>query len=102
MSELMPNKPRPVSAGRRKGLPLESAPFVIPEKLAAERWFALGIFAVALAYLMLFRRFVSMEPDEGIILQGAHRILNGQVLYRDFFSFYTPGSYYLLTMLFRI
>ena len=43
-----------------------------------------------------------MEPDEGIVLQGAQRILAGQVLYRDFFSFYTPGSYYALALVFRI
>jgi hypothetical protein len=43
-----------------------------------------------------------MEPDEGIILQGAQRILRGQVLYRDFFSFLTPGSFYLHALLFRI
>jgi 4-amino-4-deoxy-L-arabinose transferase-like glycosyltransferase len=43
-----------------------------------------------------------MEPDEGIILQGAQRILRGEVLYRDFFSFLTPGSYYLLAFLFKI
>ncbi len=43
-----------------------------------------------------------MEPDEGIILQGAQRILRGQVLYRDVFSFFTPGSYYLLAFLFKL
>jgi hypothetical protein len=43
-----------------------------------------------------------MDPDEGIILQGAERILRGQVPYRDFFSFFTPGSYYLLALLFKI
>jgi len=42
-----------------------------------------------------------MDPDEGIILQGAQRILRGEVLYRDFFSFFTPGSYYLLAALFK-
>jgi hypothetical protein len=43
-----------------------------------------------------------MEPDEGIVLQGAQRILQGEVLYKDFFSFFTPGSYYLLAFLFNI
>jgi hypothetical protein len=43
-----------------------------------------------------------MEPDEGIILQAAQRVLNRQVPYRDFFSFYTPGSYYLLAAIFKI
>jgi Dolichyl-phosphate-mannose-protein mannosyltransferase len=42
-----------------------------------------------------------MDPDEGIVLQGAQRILQGQVLYRDFFSYFTPGSYYVLALLFK-
>lgn len=63
---------------------------------------ALLLFAVSFLYLLLFRRFTTIEPDEGIILQGAQRILHGQVLYRDFFSFFTPGSYYLLALLFKI
>ena len=55
-----------------------------------------------LSYLSVFRRFSSMEPDEGIVLQGATRVLAGQIPYRDFFSFYTPGSFYLTAGLFWI
>ena len=54
------------------------------------------VFIFCVAYLCLFLRYSSLEPDEGIVLQGAQRILNGQVPYRDFFSFYTPGSFYLV------
>jgi hypothetical protein len=60
------------------------------------------LFALSFSYLCLFRRFTSMEPDEGILLQGAQRVLSGQVPYRDFFSFYTPGSYYALALLFKV
>lgn len=60
------------------------------------------LFLLSFGYLCLFRHLVTMEPDEGIILQGAQRVLAGQVPYRDFFSFYTPGSYYLLAASFRI
>src|SRR5438552_12919039 len=67
-----------------------------------ERATAVLVFVGCLAYLYLFRHFSSLEPDEGIVLQGATRILSGQVLYRDFFSFYTPGSFYLVAALFRI
>jgi 4-amino-4-deoxy-L-arabinose transferase-like glycosyltransferase len=67
-----------------------------------ERAIAAAIFAVTLAYLWLFRRYTSMEPDEGIVLQGAQRILRGEVLYRDFFSYFTPGSYYFLALLFKV
>lgn len=79
-----------------------SHPLIIAEKLQAERWIAVGIFVAACAYLCLFVRYASLDPDEGIILQGAQRILDGQVLYRDFFSFYTPGAYYFLAAIFRI
>ena len=75
---------------------------LLPEKLPLERWIALGVFTISLFYLCLFRRYTSLDPDEGIILQGAQRIVQGQVLYRDFFSFFTPGSYYLLALLFKV
>jgi 4-amino-4-deoxy-L-arabinose transferase-like glycosyltransferase len=74
----------------------------IPEKQAPDRSIALLLFIGTAFYLYLFRRCTSMDPDEGIVLQGAHRILRGEVLYRDFFSFFTPGSYYLLALLFKI
>jgi 4-amino-4-deoxy-L-arabinose transferase-like glycosyltransferase len=73
-----------------------------PENVRLEPYLALSIFMVSFLYLCLFRRYSWIDPDEGIILQGAQRILNGQVLYRDFFSFFTPGSYYLLALIFRI
>jgi len=78
------------------------APASLPEGTAADRAIAALLFALSVAYLWLFRRYTGMEPDEGIILQGAQRILHGEVLYRDFFSFFTPGSYYLLALLFKI
>lgn len=59
------------------------------------------VFLLSFAYLCVFLRYSSLEPDEGILLQGAQRILDGQIPYRDFFSFYTPGSFYLLAGLFK-
>src|SRR5258708_1161685 len=53
-------------------------------------------------YLCAFVRYSTLEPDEGIVLRGAERILAGQLPYRDFFTFYTPGSFYLVASLFRI
>jgi 4-amino-4-deoxy-L-arabinose transferase-like glycosyltransferase len=67
-----------------------------------DRYCAIAIFLVTIAYVYLFRRYTSIEPDEGIVLQGAQRILRGELLYRDFFSFFTPGSYYFLALLFKI
>ena len=73
-----------------------------PEQLRSDRWMALALFLLSFLYLCLFRRYTTIEPDEGIVLQGAQRILRGQVLYRDFFSFLTPGSFYLHALLFRL
>lgn len=62
-----------------------------------------GLLALISAIVLWpFRDYSALFPDEGIALQGAIRILEGQVLYRDFFAFYTPGSYYLLAFLFKI
>lgn len=68
----------------------------------AELWKALLVSAVAFVYLLPFFRYTSLNADEGIVLQGAQRILEGQILYRDFFSFYTPGAYYWTALLFRL
>ena len=76
--------------------------YFIPEDNASERRLTLFIFLLGCCYLWLFRRYTTMDPDEGIILQGAQRVLNGQVLYRDFFSFLTPGSFYQTALLLRI
>ena len=67
-----------------------------------ERAIPLLIFLFSVAYLCIFCRYTSLEPDEGIVLCGAERILRGEVPYRDFFSFYTPGSFYLTALIFRI
>src|ERR1035437_4701424 len=74
----------------------------LPELHRRERYIVFSLFLLSFLYLCLFRHFTAMEPDEGILLQGAQRILAGQVPYRDFFSFYTPGSYYALALLFKI
>src|SRR5713101_2845086 len=67
-----------------------------------ERVIPFLVFSVSLGYLLAFIRYSSLEPDEGILLQGGQRILDGQIPYRDFFSFYTPGSFYLVAALFKV
>jgi len=73
-----------------------------PRPAYLERGLPLIIFVVSLLYLGLFRHYTVMDLDEGIVLQGAERILRGEVPYRDFFTFYTPGSIYLLASLFKL
>jgi 4-amino-4-deoxy-L-arabinose transferase-like glycosyltransferase len=60
------------------------------------------VFLISLAYLCLFRHFSNRDLDEGIILQAAERVLRGQIPYRDFFLFYTPGSVYVQAALFKV
>ena len=52
-----------------------------PEESRSERYLALVVFLLAFFYLCIFRRATSIDLDEGIILQGAQRVLDGQVLY---------------------
>jgi hypothetical protein len=73
-----------------------------PEDSRTDLVLALLTFLLAFFYLCIFRRHTFLDLDEGIILQGAQRILDGQVLYRDFFAFVTPGSYYLLALEFWV
>jgi len=82
--------------------PIDTQAIRVPERQTRERWITLLVFGLTCAYLFLFRRYTTLDPDEGIILQGAQRILQGEVLYRDFFSFVTPGSYYFHAFLFKI
>src|SRR5260370_28202492 len=82
--------------------PAPDSGIYLPERSRSERYIAFVIFLLSFLYLCLLRRYTWIDPDEGIILQGAQRILEGQVLYRDFFSFFTPGSYYLFALLFRV
>lgn len=63
-----------------------------------------AIFIFSVSYFLAFARYAGnsvVNGDEGIALQGAQRILRGEVLYRDFFSFYTPGSYYWNALVFK-
>ncbi len=53
--------------------------------------------------ILSFNQSLFVNSDLGLnVLQPAHRIVEGQVPYRDFFAFYTPFSFYLLAGLFRI
>jgi 4-amino-4-deoxy-L-arabinose transferase-like glycosyltransferase len=71
------------------------------ETASRDVWISLALFLGSAGYLLLFRNYTTLI-DEGIILQGAERLLRGQVLYRNFFSFYTPGSYYLTALSFKL
>lgn len=90
---------------RERSSSVHSNAGVVCKSSAADRldWLIpLALFVFTVVYLSAFLRYSALEPDEGILLEGAQRILDGQLPYRDFFSFYTPGSFYLVAGLFRI
>ncbi len=63
---------------------------------------ASAFFAVALT-LLLQRMYIPQEwGDEGYFANAALRILDGQVLYRDFQHNYPPGRMYSLALLIEV
>lgn len=65
---------------------------------------AIVVFPIALLVLLLaFSVYPSLNLyDDGIIVVGAEEILRGKVPYRDFWTMYAPGQFYLTALLFRI
>jgi hypothetical protein len=59
------------------------------------------IFIATLAYLALWPRDFYVF-DEGLFLYEAKRVLDGQVMYRDFFEIVTPASLYLIAGLYAL
>ena len=51
--------------------------------------------AAAAVTFFLTGNLLSPSIDEGIYIQGAHRIASGQVPYRDFFAFAGPITYWI-------
>ena len=62
---------------------------------------------IALVFVSIVAQLAWMDAtvgtyDEGLVLVGADRVLRGEMPYRDFWTLYGPGSYYLLAGLYRL
>jgi len=55
----------------------------------------------ATIYLLPFMRLIFLGGDEGSLVDGAVRILHGQVFARDFFEVMGPGTFYILAGFFK-
>jgi hypothetical protein len=67
--------------------------------LNAYRIIILGAFSFL--YFLLYINQPLNLYDEGAIVYGAMRIVNGEIPYRDFWAGYAPGQYYLIATLFQ-
>lgn len=71
--------------------------------LTARRTLLVGIllFVASAAYFASYAR-IGLYDDEGYLLEGVTRVLDGQVIYRDFHHTYAPGRFYMFAALFRL
>lgn len=65
-------------------------------------WVAIAILLVTATWywLQFYNRSTNLL-DEGSTAAQAMRVVNGELIYRDFFTVVTPGSYYTVAWLFR-
>ena len=70
-----------------------------------ERWrfvlISLIIGLLSLVYYLSYYKYLEVDVDEGLLIQGADRALDGQLPLKDFHH-YMPGRYYLLAIWFLI
>lgn len=59
------------------------------------------IFILSLVYFISYIKY-GLPYDEGYLLDGVERIMEGQVIYRDFHHTYAPGRFYLVGAAFSI
>lgn len=64
--------------------------------------FSCFLFIFSASFLTLRIWDLGNVNDEGLMVYGAKKVLDGQVPYRDFWTLYPPGQFYLLAVLFKI
>jgi hypothetical protein len=72
------------------------------ESLVLNRWWLLGVALATAALCLPFLRAIYWLGDEGILLHGAARMLEGHLLYGDFFEFLPPGGFVLMALWFKM
>jgi hypothetical protein len=68
----------------------------------ADRALAVALFAGSFAYLHYFWPRTLLVLDEGAYLYEAKRVLQGQVMYRDFFDLIGPVSVYAMALAYAL
>ncbi len=70
--------------------------------LKHELYISTGIFIISLFYYLSYQSYGFMEAEWGPIVAIAERILQGDILYRDFSLGYTPGIYLYTALGFKL
>lgn len=63
---------------------------------------SLSSFVALTVFFLFVSSFAVGTYDEGLILTGAFRVLNGDVPSRDFYAVYGPAQFYILAGLFKV
>ncbi len=87
---------------RTKPLPNDGWQLRQPERSLQDLALACAMAFIGMLCVLPYFSYSSLGNDEGVTFQGAMRILRGELPYRDFFSFYTPGTFYIHAALFRL
>ena len=67
-----------------------------------KRWAPLLVFLMSLALLTVNLNLQVNSYDEGLMGVGAVRVLEGELPYRDFYTIYPPGQFYLLASVYQL
>jgi len=62
---------------------------------------ALAVFVLAMVYFSSYAKY-GLAYDEGYLLDGVEKVMDGQLIYRDFHHTYAPGRFYLIAGAFKV
>ncbi len=74
----------------------------LPRRDKADIALALLLALANIVVLLLCSRILGIQADESINIYGALRILDGDLIYRDFWVYHTPGIFFLTAAVFSI
>jgi hypothetical protein len=60
------------------------------------------LYLLGVVYLVPLLWWPVARYDEGVLLSGAHRLLAGELPYRDFWTIYGPGQFAVVAALFGL
>lgn len=83
---------------------------IIKEKIVNRKFWNFGFWHILFGMLMVVYAFFILSNirigynvfDEGATLYGSLRAMNGELPYRDFWTLYLPGQFYLIALVYKL